>query len=130
MCPVIEGADLGSVSTKYENWPEGAYKFTLYNSEWDGKTVRLKLRLREPKGDFKAGKEYTEFLNLKNNEGEDNEYGYKDFKRWFEALVPDHANDRPPNSDLLHGSDCICQVTIKTGTDGVERNKIKKIQRG
>jgi len=129
MCPVIEGADLSSVSTKRPVWAEATYRTTIVKSEFDEQKKNLIIfhRLREPAGNQKAGDEYQDWLNIVTNAGERNEIGYQSLKKYFEALMPEHANDAPPNSDLLHGIDCKVMITSKDDKDGTPRNRIKKI---
>jgi hypothetical protein len=130
--PVIEGADLSTVSTKFPLWPEGAYKTTIKGSHFDDEKKNLIIvhRLREAHGDYKAGREYQNYINLKTNAGEVNEIGYQSIKKYFEPLLPEHANDRPPNTDLLDGMDCTIYISQRTGKDEVERNYVKRIVKG
>jgi hypothetical protein len=130
MCPVIEGADLSSVSTKFEIWPEGTYPTVIMTSKFDdkGKNLMIIHKTREPVGMIQAGREYTDFINMTTNAGERNDIGHKSLKRYFEALLPEHANDNPPNSDLLHGLDCKLFISSKANKDTDEqRNYVKKI---
>lgn len=138
MCPVIEGADLGSVSLS-RAWPEAAYKFTILKSEFsdEKKFLIFTMRLREDVTaggqTIKAGREYQDWINLVKNDGARNELGWQSIKKYFAALLPEHKNDFPPNTDLLSGADCTLYLTTRLQDEDdpdSARNNVKRITKG
>lgn len=135
--PVIEGADLSSVSLS-RAWPEAAYKTTIKESHFDekGKNLVIVHLLREEVSaggqTIKAGREYQDWINLVTNAGDRNELGWASIKKYFKALNPAHANDNPPNTDLLNGLDCTIYLTVQVDEDDPDnnRNRMKRIVAG
>lgn len=133
MCPVIEGADLTSVSTKREPYPEGEYTITIKNSELDEekKTLILKSNIEEPE-QFR-GRELWDFINLVQNDGKKNKIGWITIKRYLEAAFGKGSNEaesNPPDTDVLNGQQVKVYLKVtsykKDGED-VPKNEVKKI---
>lgn len=140
MCPVIEGADLTSVSTEFEPYPEieSGYKVTYISSELseDKKQLQIKTRIEEP-AEY-AGRPYTEFINLIQNDGKKNQIGWTTIKRHLEAVFGKgsaEAESSPPDTDLLNGHQAVLYLEIneykpkgwKEGEPLKKNNKTKKI---
>lgn len=133
MCPVIEGADLTSVSTEREPYPEGEYVVTFKESEVsdDRRQCILKTVIEEP-AEFQ-GREFWDFVNLIQNDGKVNKIGWTTIKKYLEAVFgkgSTEAESSPPDTDLLNGHQA--RVYLKVGSytkDGVEKknNKVSKI---
>ncbi len=133
MCPVIEGADLTSVSTTREPYPEGEYTVTVKESEVseDGRTLTLKSVIDEPAQ--YQGRELWDFINLVQNDGKQNKIGLTTIKRYLEAAFgkkSSEAEASPPDTDVLNGQ--TIKVYLKIGSykkDGqdVPKNEVKKI---
>lgn len=107
MCPILEGVDLSSVSTDFETYPEQEYVLTILSSTFSDDTKKqlvIKQRIEEP-AEF-AGKPYSDFINLVKNNGTSNEIGWKNVKRYMEAVFgkgSDEAEAVPPDTDQLNG---------------------------
>lgn len=103
--PVIEGADLTSVSTDHEPYPGGEYLVTVKESEiQNGKSLIIKSRIEEPVE--YQGREYWDFINLKQNDGKQNRIGLESTKRYLEAVFgkgSPEAEASPPDTDVLNG---------------------------
>lgn len=133
MCPVIEGADLTSVSTTREPYPEGEYTITIKESELDEnkKTLTLKSVIEEPEA-FK-GRELWDFINLVQNDGKKNKIGWTTIKRYMEAAFgkgSTEAESVPPDTDVLNGQQVkvyLKQTTYKKDGVDVPKNEVKKI---
>jgi hypothetical protein len=140
MCPVIEGADLTSVSTEFEPYPENntGYKVTILSSALsdDKKQLQIKTRIEEPE-EFN-GRPYTDFINLVQNDGKKNTIGHTTIKRYMEAVFGKgsaEAESNPPNTDLLNGHQALLFLEIneykpkgwKEGDALKKNNKTKKI---
>lgn len=139
--PVIEGADLTSVSTDRDPYPENEYLVTIKESEIkDGKTLIMKTRIDEPE-EF-AGREFWDFINLVQNDGKRNEIGLTTIKRYLEAVYGKgsaEAEASPPDTDVLNGMSVRLLLTESeyedkkdidpaTGKGRLKRNnKVKRI---
>lgn len=103
--PVIPGADLTSVSTDFEPYPNGEYLVTFIKSELhEGKQMRITTRIESPE-EFQ-GRPFTDFINLKQNDGKWNEIGLKQCKLYLEAVFgkgSPEAEASPPDTDPLNG---------------------------
>lgn len=102
--PIIPGADLTSVSTDFELYPDGEYTVTILGSELTegNKQLRIKTRIEQPV-EFQ-GKPFTDFINLIQNDGKQNQMGLTNIKRYLEAVYGKgsaEAEASPPDSDLL-----------------------------
>jgi hypothetical protein len=103
--PVIEGADLTSVSTEREPLPEQEYLLTVKSAEWQDekkKTQIIKFKVDEP-ADF-AGREHWEYINIIQNDGKLNEISLAQIKRYMEAVFGKGSPESlasPPDTDLL-----------------------------
>lgn len=104
--PVIPGADLTSVSTDFQAYPDGEYLMTFLSSEItpDAKQCRIKMRIESPE-EF-AGRLFTDFINIKQNDGKWNEIGLSQCKRYLETVFGKNspeAESSPPDTDPLNG---------------------------
>jgi hypothetical protein len=141
MCPVIEGADLSSVSTKREPLPEHEYVLTYTGQELEPKQLILKMRVDEPaeiNGSNTQGREHWEFINLVQNDGKQNKIGWTTIKRHLEAVFGEGSNEaeaNPPDTDVLNGHSVRAYMVIdeykpkdwKPGDELAKKNKIKKL---
>lgn len=133
--PVIEGADLTSVSTKREPYPEGEYSITIKESEFQDdskKTLILKSIIDEPE-QFR-GRELWDFINLVQNDGKVNKIGWTTIKRYLEAAYGKksvEAEAAPPDTDLLNGQQVkvyLKQTSYKDKAgEEQQKNEVKKI---
>jgi len=116
--PVIQNADLTSVSTEREPYPEGEYLITVKESELkDNKTVIIKSRIEEP-AEFQ-GREYWDFINIVQNDGKMNRIGLENIKRYLEAVFgkgSPEAEASPPDTDVLNGHQVRALLTIREYT--------------
>lgn len=132
--PVLENVDLSSVSTKREAFPEGEYTLTFKASELDAekKTVILKTVIEAP--DQYQGREFWDWINIVQNDGKKNEIGYKNIKRYLEAVFgkgSSEAEASPPDTDVLNGHQVMVYLKQtsykdKSGEDQ-PKNEVKKI---
>lgn len=141
MCPIIEGADLTSVSTKREPLPEAEYILTVTSQELEPKQLILKLRVDEPEevnGTQTRGREHWEYINLIQNDGQKNKIGWTTIKRFLEAVFgagSAEAEANPPDTDVLNGHSLRAYMIVdeykpkdwKEGDELVKKNKIKKM---
>lgn len=134
--PVIEGADLTSVSTTREPLPEEDYLFDIIGSEMseDKNKLILKLRVVEPEevnGVNVKGREFWEWLTVK---GEWGHIGLQQLKRYLEAVFGKGSTEADtPDSDPLHGQQVRAYLIIdpykdKTTGEEVKNNKAKRIR--
>lgn len=125
--PIIEGADLTSVSTEREPYPDGEYLVTVQSSEIkDGKSLIIKSRIEEPVE--YQGREYWDFINLKQNDGKQNRIGLESCKRYLEAVFgkgSSEAEASPPDTDVLNGH----QVKLLLETRSYWPNSIPEADR-
>lgn len=125
--PVIEGADLTSVSTEREPFAAGEYLVTVKESEIkDGKTLIIKSRIEEPV-EFQ-GREYWDYINLRQNDGKQNRIGLESAKRYMEAVFgkgSPEAESSPPDTDVLNGH----QVRVLLEVREYWKNDIPEPQR-
>ena len=139
--PIIEGADLTSVFTTREPFPEGLYTVTIFEQELqgNGKTLVMKTKIDEPE-DLR-GREFWDFINLRQNDGKPNKISWEHIKRYLEAVFGKGSNEaeaNPPDTDVLTGT----QVKLYLKEDSYEdakdldefgkptvkrNNKVKKI---
>lgn len=144
MSPIIQGADLTSVSTDRQPWPEGNYKVTIKESvvEGNGKTLIIKSRIDECDVDISAmpeskdgGHEYWDYINLVQNDGKQNRISLEHIKRYLEAVFGKgsaEAEASPPDTDVLNGHSVELFITQRTYTPKGETeertvNNIKRI---
>lgn len=123
--PIIAGADLTSVSTDREPYPEGEYLVTIKESEVkDGKSVIIKSRIEEPT-EFQ-GREYWDFINIRQNDGKQNRIGLENIKRYLEAVFgkgSPEAEASPPDTDVLNGSQVKLLLQIREYVPDSEKSK-------
>lgn len=115
--PVISGADLSQVSTKYEALPAGTYR-TRISAEYkqDPKPVVL-IRHKVLEGGDMEGREFSDYIYLNKNNGERNEIALKQLKRYFEAVLgEEQANQTEPDTDLLKDREVIVELTQESYT--------------
>lgn len=104
--PVIPNADLTKVSTDFETYEPGEYLVEVKESEFanDNKQIRIKTQIVEPVEH--AGKIFTDFINLVQNDGKQNPYGLASVKQYLEAVFgkgSPEAESSPPDTDPLNG---------------------------
>ena len=139
--PVIQGADLTSVSTKREPFAEGEYKVTVKESELsNAKTLIIKSRIDEgPDSSTEyQNQEFWDYVNLVQNDGKQNRIGLTTIKRYLEAAFGEGSSEAeasPPDTDVLNGHQVGLYLTIeeykgkdwKEGDELQRRNKVKRI---
>lgn len=132
MCPVIEGADLTTISTKREPLPEYDYVLEIFGSEFDESRTKIIVKTRVAEGpDNTVGKEFWDWCQVT---GEWKEIGLQQIKRYLEAVFgkgSDEAEAVPPDTDVLHGHKVRAYLIIDSYTkDGEEQrnNKAKRIR--
>jgi hypothetical protein len=130
--PVIQGADLTSVSTTREPLPEQEYLLDIFGSEMseDGTKVIIKTRVIEPSEEAK--KEFWDWCTVS---GEWKEIGLQQVKRYLEAVFgkgSPEAEASPPDTDPLHGHQVRAYLTISAYKDSTgqeqRNNKAKRIR--
>jgi hypothetical protein len=128
--PEIEGADLTSISTKTEAYPEQEYLMLITGSEFMDeakKTLIIKRKIVEP-AEF-VDRESWDFINLVQNDGKKNDIGLKTLKRYLEAVFgKDSPESQRANSDPLTGHMVKVYLTQKQykGRDWVEGDELEK----
>lgn len=135
--PVIQGADLTSVSTD-RFFPEGEYLVTVKESKLsdDGKSLQIISRIDEP-AEF-ADREYWDFINLIQNDGKQNRMGLGTIKSYLEAAFgkgSPEAEASPPDTDPLNGHSLKLVLTVreykgkdwKEGDEMEKGNRVKRI---
>lgn len=129
MCPIIEGADMSSISTEREMLPEGEYLFTIITTELsdDKKSLIVKRRIDEApaEGEKFLGQENWDWINIEQRDGKKNEIGFQTIKRYLEAVFGKGSPESNSNdTDPLHGQQVriyIVQTSAK-GSDKVYNN--------
>ena len=130
--PIIPGADLTSVSTKREAYPEGEYLVTIIGSELseDKRSLILETRIEEP-GELQ-GRKFSHWINVVQNDGKPNRIGWTTLKRYLEAVFGKGSPESLQNdSDPLTGHTVHLQLekgsyTDKSGEEQ-EKNEVKRI---
>lgn len=132
--PIIEGADLSTISTERELLPEGEYLFTILDSEMseDKSSLILKRRIEEaPEGSEKlVGTESWDWINLVQGDGKKNEIGLVTLKKYLEAVFgKDSPESAQADSDLLHGHEVRIYVIQRAGKKDPDKlyNNSKRI---
>lgn len=131
--PIIEGADLTTVSTDFKPYVEGEYLMLVKESEiHDGKQVRIKMEIVDAPDQNDTGKPFTDFINIRQNDGKVNQIGLGTIKRYLEAVFGKGSPESNQNdTDLLNGHNVRLYLIEDSYTDknGQEKqnNKVKKI---
>ena len=101
--PIIEGADMASISTERKLIPEGEYLFTITDQEMsdDKSTLIIKRRIEEAPDPQYVGQEAWDFVNLVQNDGKTNTIGLETIKKYLEAVFgkgspESQSNDTDP----------------------------------
>lgn len=128
--PLIQGADLSTVSTKYEPLPAGAYKTRLkaaYETDDDGVSrprVVVRHKVLESFDGENVGREFTDFMYLNQNDGKPNEISLKQLKRYFEAVLGEEAaNTTAPETELLDDQEVSVELSIESYPSKKEKNE-------
>jgi hypothetical protein len=104
--PIIEDADLTSVSTTSEPLPEAEYEATIteveYRTDNPAKPVVI-VKSRIDGGD-QNGRVVWDWMHMKQNDGKPNEVAKRQLKRYFEAVLGEEAANvsRPNTDDLIN----------------------------
>jgi hypothetical protein len=105
--PIIQGADLTSVSTTREPFPAGEYTVTVKESELqNNKSLIIKSRIDAAEDESFVGREYWDFINIVQNDGKQNRIGLETCKKYLEAVFgkgSPEAEASPPDTDVLNG---------------------------
>ena len=125
--PVIEGANLTSVSTEFEPFPEGEYHVTVLGSEFndDHTALIIENRIDEPAEFAAQNRKFRDYINLRTNDDKWNEIGLSSLKRYIEAVYgkgSPEAESFPPNSDVVHGQTLAMYMTIREYDDKKEKD--------
>lgn len=133
--PIIEGADMASVSTERELLPEGSYTMTIKESELseDGRSLIIKHRIDSAPDEAQArvGQEWWNWINIKANDGKVNEIGFSQIKRYLEAVFGKGSSESNSNdTDPLNGASVelyIVQKSYKKDGEDKTVNNVKRI---
>lgn len=130
--PIIEGADLTSVSTKREAYPDGEYLVTIIGSELDEKKKNLLIQTRIEEPSDLQGRKFTHWINIVQNDGKPNRIGWTTLKRYLEAVFGVGSPESKQNdSDPLTGHTVHLQLDKSTYKDKdgeeQEKNEVKRI---
>jgi hypothetical protein len=135
--PVIQNADLTSVSTKNEPFPEGNYDFVIFESELsdDQRTVIIKHKCEAGDDPQQVGREYWNWINLIQNDGKPNRVGAIQIKRYMEAVFGEgspEAETASPDTDVLNGHRVKLFLKVRTytpkgSTEEKKSNEVKMI---
>ena len=129
--PVIQGADLTSVSTEREPFPDGEYLLTIKESEvQNGKMVVIKSTIEEPQ-EFQ-GREYWDFINIIQNDGKQNRIGLENIKRYLEAVFgkgSPEAEASPPDTDVLNGHSVRALISTREYQKDGETKRNNQVKR-
>lgn len=133
--PIIEGADMSSVSTERELLPEGSYTMTIKESELseDGRSLIIKHRIDSAPDEAQArvGQEWWNWINIKTNDGKVNEIGFASIKKYLEAVFGKGSSESNSNdTDPLNGATVelyIVQKSYKKDGDDKTVNNVKRI---
>jgi len=130
--PIIEDADLTSVSTDREPFPEGMYSVTVKESELipEGKGVIIRSRIDSAEvegedGSKFAEREYWDYIYTKQNDGKANKMGLEQIKKYMEAAFgkgSPEADTPRPDTDLLNGQQLKLYLTVRTYDDKNEKD--------
>lgn len=127
--PVLQGADLTTVSTEFKPYPEGLYTVRVESSEFAKDNTQLRIHsVIETPEEF-AGKKFVHFINVVKNDGKPNPYGLSDVKRYMEAVFGKgsaEAEASSPDTDALNGS--VVSLYLTQGEyEGKATQEVKKI---
>lgn len=133
--PIIEGADMSSVSTERELLPEGSYTMTIKESELseDGRSLIIKHRIDSAPDEAQArvGQEWWNWINIKTNDGKVNEIGFASIKKYLEAVFGKGSSESNSNdTDPLNGATVelyIVQKSYKKDGEDKTVNNVKRI---
>lgn len=133
--PIIEGADMASVSTERELLPEGSYTMTIKESELseDGRSLIIKHRIDSAPDEAQArvGQEWWNWINIKANDGKVNEIGFSQIKKYLEAVFGKGSSESNSNdTDPLNGATVelyIVQKSYKKDGEDKTVNNVKRI---
>ena len=134
--PIIEDADLTSVSTDREPFPEGLYHVTVKESElikadgggYKGVIIKSRINAAEVEGepaDKFAEREYWHYIYTRQNDGKPNKVGLSDIKRYLEAGFgkgSPEAESAKPDTDLLNGMNLKLYLKVREYDDKNEKD--------
>jgi len=108
MSPIIQGADLSTVSITREPFAEGEYLVTILKSEIQpgGKMLVIKTKIEQAPEDKDIGREFWDWVNIIQNDGKINQISMEHLKRYLAAVFgkdSPEANAAPPDTDPLDG---------------------------
>lgn len=120
--PIIEGADMSSISTERDLLPEGEYTFTILESELseDGKSVIIKRRIdaAPPEAEKFLNTESWDWVNIRKNDGKVNEIGFQTIKKYLEAVFGKGSDEsNQPDTDPLNGHQVGIYIVQKSYKD-------------
>lgn len=132
--PIIQGADMTSVSTDREPFPEGSYTVTVKESELaeDNKSVTIKSRIDSADDPKFVDREFWHYINLVQKDGKTNQIGLQTIKKYTEAVFGKGSPESNQNdTDVLNGHTVQLYMTVREykDKDGNDRkaNDVKKI---
>lgn len=136
--PVIQGADLSSVTTERKAFDEGEYLVTIQSSEFGGdqnKMLIIKTKIEAAPNDADVGREFWDWVNVIQNDGKINQISMAHVKRYMEAVFGKGAPEtegNPPDTDPLNGHQVRLYLILDTYKDkksGEDKtnNKVKQI---
>lgn len=130
--PVIQGADLSSVSTERQALPEGDYLLDIFTSELSENKEKVIIKMKVLDGP--EGTKNKEFWDWCTVTGQWTEIGLQQIKRYLEAVFgkgSTEAEAAPPDTDPLHGHQVRVYLSIESyKKDGEDKtsNKAKQIR--
>lgn len=131
--PIIEGADMTTVSTSFKPYGEGVYQMLVKSSELasENRQLRIKMEIEDAPDSADVGKPFTHFINIVQNDGKKNQIGLETIKRYLEAAYGKGSDEANQNdTDYLNGRRVRLYLTVgsyKKGQEDIPTNEVKKI---
>ena len=132
--PIIEGADMTSISTEFKPYVEGEYRMLIKSTEMhkNNSQLRIVCEIEDAPNSDDIGKPFTDFINIVQNDGKLNQIGLATVKRYLEAVFgKDSPESNNADTDPLVGHSVTLYLIEDSykDKDGKDRtnNKVKKI---
>lgn len=133
--PIIENADLTTVSTEYKAYPEGTYGLRIKDSSFDqnNKNLIIESEITDAENPEHVGRTYKHRINMVDNSGKRNEIGLTTLKRYLETVFGKGSPEsQVADSDPLHGHDIRVYLVVKSYKDKTtqedrEGNEVKQM---
>lgn len=118
--PVLTGVDLAQVSTAYTPLPAGLYRTRIkaeIGPAEKTKHVIIRHTVLEGGDGEQDKRTFSDFVYLDKKNGERNETGWKQLKRYFEAALGEDGWDpTAPNTDLLEDTEVMVELEQESYT--------------